>query len=47
MRRDSNQSTDRLDPAVMADAAVVRVRASYLASRWVQAPITDRREAVT
>ena len=25
----------------------VRVRASYLASRWVQAPITDWREADT
>jgi len=27
--------------------AVVRVRVSYLRSRWVQAPITDWREADT
>ena len=27
--------------------AVVRVRVSYLLSRWVQAPITDWREADT
>lgn len=31
----------------MPAAAVVRVRASYLGSRWVQAPIVDRREADT
>ena len=33
--------------AVMAPEGVVRVRASYLAPRWVQAPIADRREADT
>ena len=33
--------------AFMADTARVRVRASYLGSRWVQAPISDRREADT
>lgn len=30
-----------------ADTARVRVRASYLLGRWVQAPISDRREADT
>ena len=31
----------------MTGLAVARVRSSYLASRWVQAPITIRREADT
>ena len=33
--------------AFVAAAARVRVCASYLGSRWVQAPIFDRREADT
>jgi hypothetical protein len=33
--------------AFMADAARVRASASHLVSRWVQAPIPDRREADT
>jgi hypothetical protein len=31
----------------MTDSVRVRARSSYLASRWVQAPITNRREADT
>lgn len=31
----------------MVAMAVVQVRASYLLSQWVQAPITDWREADT
>ena len=34
-------------PVVMTGAVRVRARSSYLASRWVQAPIFDRREADT
>ena len=33
--------------AFMAVTVRVRVCASYLGSRWVQAPISDRREADT
>ena len=41
-------TTNGFGPAAfMADSARVRVRASYLGSRWVQAPIPDRREADT
>ncbi len=41
-------NTKHFGPAAfMADAARVRVRALYLGSRWVQAPISDRREADT
>ena len=34
-------------PAYTADMARVRVRASYLLGRWVQAPISKAREADT
>jgi hypothetical protein len=34
-------------PAYKADMARVRVRASYLLGRWVQAPISIAREADT
>lgn len=40
-------NTDSGRTAYVAGAVEVRVRASFLASRWVQAPITDRREADT
>ncbi len=39
--------TDFGRPAYRAAAAKARVRASFLGSRWVQAPITLRREADT
>ena len=44
----TNFNTCGYGPAIdwMAEGKV-RVRASYLASRWVQAPITDWREADT
>lgn len=42
-------STECYGPAAAfaADMAKVRVRASYLGSRWAQAPISDRPEAET
>jgi hypothetical protein len=47
MRR-MNIHTCGFGPAIVPMAkAVVRVRASYLLSQWVQAPITDWREADT
>lgn len=48
MRR-INNSTECFGPAAAftADMARVRVRASYLGSRWAQAPISDRPEADT
>jgi hypothetical protein len=47
MRR-FNTLTKCFGPAAhMAESARVRVRASYLLGRWVQAPISDRREADT
>jgi len=43
-----NASTECFGPhAIAAMAVEVRARASYLGSRWVQAPIPDRREADT
>ncbi len=41
-------TTEPFGPAAfMADKARIRVGVSYLGSRWVQAPISDRREADT
>ena len=43
-----NQQTCGFGPAIeMMAKGPVRVRASYLLSQWVQAPITDWREADT
>ncbi|MEJ2204570.1 MAG: hypothetical protein P8170_10705 [Gemmatimonadota bacterium] len=47
MRRFIDHPTRYGPAATMADMARVRVRASYLLGRWVQAPISDRREADT
>lgn len=47
MRRLTINTTGSGPGAFMADRVRARVRASYLASRWVQAPISDRREADT
>ena len=47
MRRLITSESGSGRPAFMADRARVRARVSYLASRWVQAPINDRREADT
>jgi len=47
MRRFINKPTCHGPAAFMAEQARVRVRASYLLGRWVQAPISDRREADT
>lgn len=47
MRRLFIDTTGSGPAAVMADEAGVRACASYLSSRWVQAPIPDRREADT
>ena len=41
-------TTEHFGPAAfMADQARIRVAVSYLGSRWVQAPISDRWEADT
>lgn len=47
MRRVITHTTGSRPAAFMADRMRVRACASYLSSRWVQAPIPDRREADT
>jgi hypothetical protein len=47
MRRFIDTPTCFGPAASSVDMACVRVRASYLLGRWVQAPIPDRREADT
>jgi hypothetical protein len=47
MRRMNGNPSSFGPAAHKADMARVRVRASYLTSQWVQAPITDWREADT
>jgi hypothetical protein len=47
MRSDTTNVAGSGPVAVMADRPRVRACASYLSSRWVQAPIPDRREADT
>jgi hypothetical protein len=47
MRRFIKETTCFGPAASSADLARMRVRASYLLGRWVQAPIPDRREADT
>lgn len=47
MRRLLIHATGSGPAAFMAGPARVRACASYLSSRWVQAPTSDRREADT
>jgi len=47
MRRHVNSTGCFGHAAYAADMARVRVRASYLGSRWAQAPISHRPEAET
>ena len=47
MRSITHSDTGFVRAAFMADRVRARAGASYLASRWVQAPIHDRREADT
>lgn len=47
MRRLIINATGSGRVAVTADPVRTRVRESYVASRWVQRPINDRREADT